>query len=217
MAPNLLQHQNKCQLSSSIDHIHDDELESRAFEKRDNPFESTVVNESKCDPINVESQVSVLRRLKIAAFVCSVFLVVELIGGAVAGSLAVLSDAAHRATDLMAYIVFILGSYVATLPASKNYTFGLKRAESIVALFTMFSVAAISISLAIEAILQIWRFIRTPREMGDMDAKMMFILASIGVAINIILVPILKENHVHFGDGDPHSHCHSHGGEKWFM
>jgi Co/Zn/Cd efflux system component len=86
-----------------------------------------------------------------------------------------------------------------------------------VALFTMFSVVAMSLSLAIEAILQIWKFIRTPHEIGDMDAKMMFILASIDLAVNIILAPILKENHVHLpGDDDPHSHCHSYSGKKLF-
>jgi Co/Zn/Cd efflux system component len=118
LAPNLLQHQNNCQLSSSSDHMHDDELGSHALEKGDNRFKSMVVNESKCGHTNV----AVLRRLKIAASMCFAFLVVELIGGAVA----VLSDAAHRATDLMAYIVFIMGSHIASLPASKNYTFGLK-------------------------------------------------------------------------------------------
>jgi Co/Zn/Cd efflux system component len=75
------------------------------------------VQEPKCGPIDVESQVHALIRLKIAAFVCFFFLVVELIGGAVAGSLAVLSDAAHRATDVVTYVVFIMGSHIASLPA----------------------------------------------------------------------------------------------------
>lgn len=61
----------------------------------------------------------------------------ELIGGAVAGSLAVLSDAAHMTTDFLGYVVFIVGSHIASAPPSKQYIFGYKRSESIVALLSM--------------------------------------------------------------------------------
>ena len=55
------------------------------------------------------------------------------------GSLAVLSDAAHLAADLSAFVVAIVGSHIASLPASDAHTFGLKRTESLAALFSMAS------------------------------------------------------------------------------
>ena len=47
----------------------------------------------------------VLRRLFIATALCSFFLVVEVVGGLLAGSLAILSDAAHLFADLASFSV----------------------------------------------------------------------------------------------------------------
>ena len=47
----------------------------------------------------------VLRRLFIATALCSFFLVVEVVGGLLAGSLAILSDAAHLFADLASFAV----------------------------------------------------------------------------------------------------------------
>ncbi|KAL7503975.1 hypothetical protein ACHAXN_001692 [Cyclotella atomus] len=49
--------------------------------------------------------------------------------------------------------------------------------------------------------------------MDDLDVKMMFIIATTGVEVTIILMPILKENQVHLPDDGHHlheHHCHSH-------
>ena len=54
-----------------------------------------------------------------------------------AGSLAVLSDAAHMTTVFLGYVVLIVGSHIAIAPPSKQYIFGYKRSESIVALLSM--------------------------------------------------------------------------------
>lgn len=47
----------------------------------------------------------VLRRLYVAIFLCSCFIVVEVTGGLIAHSLAVLSDAAHLFADLASFAV----------------------------------------------------------------------------------------------------------------
>lgn len=47
----------------------------------------------------------VLRRLYTATFLCSCFIVVEVVGGLISGSLAVLSDAAHLFADLASFAV----------------------------------------------------------------------------------------------------------------
>jgi zinc transporter 2 len=48
---------------------------------------------------------AVLRRLYIATGLCSCFLLVEAVGGYLAGSLAILSDAAHLFADLASFAV----------------------------------------------------------------------------------------------------------------
>ena len=57
----------------------------------------------------------VLRRLYIASALCSCFIVVEVIGGVIANSLAIMSDAAHLFSDLASFAVaskFLFLTYI---------------------------------------------------------------------------------------------------------
>ena len=81
------------------------------------------------------------------------------------------------------FFSFIVGaSYLASLPVTKQHTFGLKRTESLAALFSMVSLALVSIGLAYEAI---HRFIDPPEH--GVDGAVMSGIAAIGVVVNIIL------------------------------
>jgi len=149
----------------------------------------------------------VLRRLLIATALCSFFLVVEVVGGFLAGSLAVLSDAAHLFADLASFAVAIAATYLASMPKTKAHTYGLKRSESLGALFSMTSLAFVTITLAFEAV----RRLINPDE-EPVDGKLMVIIASIGVVVNIALAIVLGDNHVHL-PGSTHGHAHDHGPE----
>ncbi|KAG7349478.1 cation efflux protein [Nitzschia inconspicua] len=148
----------------------------------------------------------VLRRLYTATILCSCFIVVEVAGGLISGSLAILSDAAHLFADLASFAVAIAASYLASLPATPQHTFGLKRSESLAALFSMVSLAFVSAGLAYEAI----RRLIEPPEQG-VDGTIMTMIAGIGVLVNLILAWVLGENHVHLPGGS-HDHSHDHGG-----
>ena len=124
-------------------------------------------------------------------------MLLEVVGGILAGSLAVLSDAAHLAADLSAFIVAISGSHIASLPASDSHTFGLKRTESLAALFSMVSLAILSVGLAVEAIHRMWIILYSGGEVTEVDGKLMSYIAFIGVIVNIILAFVLGEDHVH--------------------
>ena len=99
---------------------------------------------------------SVLFRLKLATLLCCTFMLVEVIGGLLAGSLAVLSDAAHLMADLASFAVAIVAAYLAARPSTEFHTYGLKRTESLAALFSMTCLAMISIGLAGEAVRRIY-------------------------------------------------------------
>ncbi|WP_141014613.1 cation diffusion facilitator family transporter [Nocardioides sambongensis] len=73
------------------------------------------------------------RRLRWALAVTATVLVVELVGAAVTGSLALLADAGHMATDAGAVVLALGASYVATLPGGRRSTFGYHRVEVIAA------------------------------------------------------------------------------------
>lgn len=169
-----------------------------------------------------ERRHEVLRKLKTASLLCASFFIVEVIGGLLSGSLAVLSDAAHLAADLSAFVVAISGSHIASLPASDSHTFGLKRTESLAALFSMVSLAILSLILAVEALRRMWIIVWLGEETVTVDGNLMSGVAFIGVCVNVVLAFVLGEDHVHMvgsdhchdhdhGEHNGHSHAHSHG------
>ena len=73
-------------------------------------------------------------RLRWVLAVTGSVLVVELVGAWSSGSLALLADAGHMATDAGAVVLALGASYVAGLPAGPRSTFGYHRAEVLAAL-----------------------------------------------------------------------------------
>jgi cobalt-zinc-cadmium efflux system protein len=71
------------------------------------------------------------RRLWWALAINLIFLVVEFIGGLLTGSLALLADAGHMLTDVLALGLAIFVAHLAELPATPGRTFGFLRAEVI--------------------------------------------------------------------------------------
>lgn len=160
---------------------------------------------------------NVLRRLKIASFLCCTFFLVEVVGGVLAGSLAILSDAAHLFSDLAAFLVAIAASHLASLPPSSAFTFGFKRSEALAALFSMASLAIVSIFLMVEGLRRLYPFVISwiigdevdIDEDLEVDGRLMSLIAFIGVLVNVVLAFVLGEHHVHMPGGD-HGHSHEH-------
>ncbi len=71
------------------------------------------------------------RRLWWATVIIMFFFIVEVIGGLITGSLALLADAGHMLTDLLALAMAIFVGYLAQRPATPERTFGFLRAEVI--------------------------------------------------------------------------------------
>ncbi len=71
------------------------------------------------------------RRLWWAMAIILVFLIVEVVGGLITGSLALLADAGHMLTDLLALAMAVFVGYLAERPATPERTFGFLRAEVI--------------------------------------------------------------------------------------
>lgn len=157
----------------------------------------------------------VLRKLKMATALCFAFMIVEVMGGLWSGSLAVLSDAAHLTADLASFAVAIVAAYLAARPSTEKHTYGLKRTESLAALFSMTCLAMISFGLGVEAVRRMYSMLYIDHEKGDdevVDGKLMSIIAAIGVCVNLALAAVLGEHHVHMPGGDHgHDHSHDHG------
>ncbi|KMY89890.1 uncharacterized protein LOC27208670 isoform X2 [Drosophila simulans] len=78
------------------------------------------------------------RVLIIACILCSIFLILEVVGGIWANSLAIATDAAHLLTDLASFLISISALHLAARPSSERLNFGWHRAEVIGAMVSIF-------------------------------------------------------------------------------
>ena len=76
----------------------------------------------------------------------------QIVGGMLSGSLALLSDAMHNFSDVLALIIAYIANRLATRPNSQSKTFGYKRAEILATLFNASVLIGIAIFLIIESI-----------------------------------------------------------------
>jgi len=75
----------------------------------------------------------------------------QIVGGILSGSLALLSDAIHNFSDVLALFIAYFANRLTTRPNSKTKTFGYKRAEILATLFNASVLIGIAIFLIIEA------------------------------------------------------------------
>lgn len=108
------------------------------------------------------------------------FALVEAIGGWFTGSLALLGDAGHMVSDAAALALAWLGSWIARKPASEQHSFGLMRAEVIVALVNGLLMLLVITFIVIEAIERL----QTPRPV--LGGEVMLI-ALLGLVVNVIV------------------------------
>ena len=104
--------------------------------------------------------------------------ITELIGGILSGSLSLMSDALHNFSDGFAIIVSYIAIRLNKRPRTKKFTFGLKRAEIIAAIFNASTLIIISFFLIKEAY---QRFINPE----PISGSLMIIVAGIGLAANV--------------------------------
>ncbi len=87
-----------------------------------------------------------------ALVILGVFLVVEVIGGFVTNSLALLSDAAHLLTDVAAVALALLAQWFARRPPSPRRSFGYRRLEIVAALLNGLTLWVVAALICIEAV-----------------------------------------------------------------
>ncbi len=122
-----------------------------------------------------------------AILITLVFMLVELIGGWVANSLALVSDAAHMLTDIGAMLLSLFALWVARRPTTLTMSFGYHRAEILGALISGLAIWLISGVLIYEAFLRI----KSPPEV---QGPIVFIVATIGLAANLFSMWMLHSS-----------------------
>jgi cobalt-zinc-cadmium efflux system protein len=124
------------------------------------------------------------RSLKIAIALTAGYAIVELVGGMWSGSLALLADAGHMATDAAALLFALAAHLVARRPPSARHSYGLARTEVIAAFVNALAMLAVVVWLFIESIDRL----RDPR---PVNGGSVFLIASIGLLINLVVAWVL--------------------------
>ena len=115
------------------------------------------------------------------------FTIVEIIGGILSNSLALLSDSAHMISDVIALGLSMLAIYMSTRQPNSRYTFGYLRFEIIASFLNGLALAVISVGIFIEGIN---RFLHPqPIQFG-----LMLSIAAIGLIVNIVLTIVLSRS-----------------------
>jgi cobalt-zinc-cadmium efflux system protein len=117
-------------------------------------------------------------RLTIALGLILALMVGEVVGGILADSLALLSDAAHMLTDAGAIALALVAARLAARPAAGRFTFGLGRAEILSAQVNGAALLVLAGVIAIEAIRRLF-------EPPDVDGAFVVVVGVVGAAVNV--------------------------------
>ncbi|XP_024297568.1 zinc transporter 8 isoform X3 [Oncorhynchus tshawytscha] len=157
------------------------------------------------------------KRLYVVSAVCLVFMIGEILGGYFAGSLAVMTDAAHLLVDFASFIISLVSLWLSSRPATRTLSYGWHRAEILGALLsvvTIWLVTGVLVYLAVQRLI---------RDNYEIEGTIMLITSGCAVLANIIMkiqccsnassmaFTLHQSGHGHSHGGLSSGHSHSHG------
>src|SRR5215212_1712476 len=119
------------------------------------------------------------RALALVLVLTASFTVVEIIGGLLTGSLALLADAGHMLSDNLSLGVALFAAWLAGRPETPEKSFGYKRAEILAALANGVTLVVISIWIFAEALSRL-------REPPEILGVPMLAIAVLGLVVNLV-------------------------------
>ena len=124
------------------------------------------------------------RRLGVVLGLTLAVLAAEVVGAVLSGSLALLADAGHMATDAAGLALALAAVSLAQRPARGRRTFGWQRIEILAAVANGLLLVAVAVYVLVEAIQRIGR----PPEIG---AGLMLVVAAVGLVVNLGSIVLL--------------------------
>ena len=128
-----------------------------------------------------------LRSLALALSITVSFFAIELIGGVLTNSLALLTDAWHMLNDVVALIFAVVAAWLARRPVSLQKTYGYYRAEILAGFLNGIFLWAIVVFIFYQALMRI----QQPPEVESLE---MLIIALVGLAANGLSAVILSRS-----------------------
>jgi cobalt-zinc-cadmium efflux system protein len=112
-------------------------------------------------------------------------LVVEVVGGLLSGSFALIADAGHMLTDAAGVALALVATSLARRPATARRTFGWQRAEILAALVNALVLTAVAVGAVVGGVRRI-------AEPGDVEARLMLGVAVAGLVANAVGLLLLR-------------------------
>jgi solute carrier family 30 (zinc transporter), member 2 len=142
-----------------------------------------------------------IRKLTITLFICIIFMIIECVGGYIAHSLAIMTDAAHLLSDCVGFIISIFSIWMGRKPHSALMTFGFHRSEILGAFVSVVLIYGLTIWLVVEGIHRIYNPVA-------INGFIMLLTAGFGLACNIVMATTLHNHHGHSHGNHHHEHEH---------
>ena len=123
-------------------------------------------------------------RLSIALALTSVVLVGEAVVGWLSGSLSLLADAGHMATDSAGLVVALLAAHLASRPSTDRSTWGMRRSEVLGATLQAGMLSIVGVTVAVRAVINLI-------QPETIHAEGMLVMGVIGLATNLVSLSVL--------------------------
>ncbi|OAO82148.1 Cobalt-zinc-cadmium resistance protein [Geobacillus stearothermophilus] len=136
---------------------------------------------------HVKTQHESKKALWVTLLLTMFFTAVEIIGGLISNSLALLSDSAHMASDVLALGLSMVALYMATRPPNRRFTFGFLRFEIITSFLN-------GLTLAVIALWILWEGIQRFLHPEPINFRLMLGIAAIGLIVNLTLTIVLSRS-----------------------
>jgi len=138
----------------------------------------------------IASTRSTTRRLALSLGITLTFVIAEVAAGIFANSLALLTDAAHNVTDVLALALTWWAVWITTKPAHAGKTYGYHRAGILVALVNSTTLALIALGIFYEAYK---RFVTPPIVRADI----LIVVGIVAVVVNLVTALLVRRGSEH--------------------
>jgi cobalt-zinc-cadmium efflux system protein len=125
------------------------------------------------------------RRLSLVLAITCTILLVEVVGAVLSGSLALLADAGHMATDAAGIGLSLLAMWFAARPSSPSRTYGFHRLEILAAVANALVLCGVGVYIMVEAVL---RILEPPTVAGGT----VLVFGAVGLAGNAVSLGLLR-------------------------
>lgn len=136
---------------------------------------------------HVKEQTASKKTLWITLVLTLFFAIVEVVGGLLSRSLALLSDSMHMFSDVVALGLSMTAIYLASRQPNRRFTFGFLRFEVIASLLNGLALAVIALGIFYEGIRRMFN----PQEV---ELGFMLVIAIIGLLVNVTLTIVLSRS-----------------------